>query len=99
MAGGYGGGGGADREAMLRQFAPAATISQDGQIGVDRDTMMMWSAMPSTFETQDWETYLSSMLGIGAVAAPAVPAHDDRGAAAAATTATTAVVDGMGRFL
>ena len=38
----------ADKEAMLRHFAP--TISQDGQIGVDRDTMMMWSAMPSTLE-------------------------------------------------
>jgi len=38
----------ADKEAMLRHFAPA--ISQDGQIGVDRDTMMMWSAMPSTLE-------------------------------------------------
>ena len=38
----------ADKEAMLRRFAPA--ISQDGQIGVDRDTMMMWSAMPSTLE-------------------------------------------------
>ena len=36
----------ADKEAMLRPFAP--TISQDGQIGVDRDTMMMGSAMPST---------------------------------------------------
>jgi hypothetical protein len=38
----------ADKEAMLRQFAPA--ISQDGQIGVDRDTMMMWTAMPATLE-------------------------------------------------
>jgi hypothetical protein len=38
----------ADKEAMLRHFAPG--ISQDGQIGVDRDTMMMWSAMPSTLE-------------------------------------------------
>jgi hypothetical protein len=38
----------ADKEAMLRHFAP--TISQDGQIGVDRDTMMMWSAMPLTLE-------------------------------------------------
>jgi len=37
-----------DKEAMLRHFAPA--ISQDGQIGVDHDTMMMWSAMPSTLE-------------------------------------------------
>jgi hypothetical protein len=35
----------ADKEAMLRPFAP--TISQDGQIGVDRDTMMMGSEMPS----------------------------------------------------
>jgi hypothetical protein len=38
----------ADKEAMLRNFAPA--MLQDGQIGVDRDTMMMWSAMPSTLE-------------------------------------------------
>ena len=38
----------ADKEAMLRHFAP--TISQDGQIGVDRDMMMMWPAMPSTLE-------------------------------------------------
>lgn len=38
----------ADKEAMLRHFSPA--ISEDGQIGVDRDTMMMWSAMPSTLE-------------------------------------------------
>jgi hypothetical protein len=37
----------ADKKAMLRHFGP--TISQDGQIGVDRDTMMM-SAMPSTLE-------------------------------------------------
>jgi hypothetical protein len=37
-----------DKEAMLRHFAPA--MSQDGQIGVDRDTMMMWSTMPSTLE-------------------------------------------------
>jgi hypothetical protein len=71
----------ADKEAMLRQFAPA--LLQDGQIGVDRDTMMMWTTMPSTYEcvsstfcfcdeahtvrgrTQDWETYLTSMLGLG----------------------------------
>lgn len=38
----------ADKEAMLRNFAPA--MLQDGQIGVDRDTMMMWSTMPSTLE-------------------------------------------------
>lgn len=38
----------ADKEAMLRHFAPM--LLQDGQIGVDRDTMMMWSTMPSTFE-------------------------------------------------
>ena len=38
----------ADKEAMLRNYAPA--MLQDGQIGVDRDTMMMWSAMPSTLE-------------------------------------------------
>jgi hypothetical protein len=38
----------ADKEAMLRHFAPA--MLQDGQIGVDRDTMMMWSTMPSTLE-------------------------------------------------
>jgi hypothetical protein len=38
----------ADKEAMLRHFAPA--MSQDGQIGVDRDTMMMWTAMPATLE-------------------------------------------------
>jgi len=38
----------ADKEAMMRHFAP--TISQDGQIGVDQDTMMMWSAMPLTIE-------------------------------------------------
>ena len=37
----------ADKKAMLRHFGP--TISQGGQIGVDRDTMMM-SAMPSTLE-------------------------------------------------
>ena len=36
----------ADKEAMLRKFAPA--MLQDGQIGVDRDTIVMWSAMPST---------------------------------------------------
>jgi hypothetical protein len=38
----------ADKEAMLRHFAPV--LLQDGQIGVDRNTMMMWSEMPSTFE-------------------------------------------------
>ena len=38
----------ADKEAMLRHFAPV--LLQDGQIGVDRDTMMMWSEMPATFE-------------------------------------------------
>ena len=47
----------ADKEAMLRHFAP--TISQDGQIGVDRDTMMMWSAMPSTLE---YVLYISPFL-------------------------------------
>ncbi|KAH9992244.1 fungal-specific transcription factor domain-containing protein [Russula compacta] len=52
----------ADKEAMLRHFAPV--LLQDGQIGVDRDTMMMWSTMPSGYEAQDWEAYLSSMLGI-----------------------------------
>jgi hypothetical protein len=77
----------ADKEAMLRHFAPA--ISQDGQIGVDRDTMMMWSAMPSTLETQDWETYLSSMLGIGAA----------DGTGPNVGTGVNAGVDGMGRFL
>jgi hypothetical protein len=49
----------ADKEAMLRHFAPA--ISQDGQIGVDRDTMMMWSAMPSTLECVS-TLYISSFL-------------------------------------
>lgn len=38
----------AEKEAMLRNFAPG--MLQDGQIGVDRDTMMMWSTMPSTLE-------------------------------------------------
>jgi hypothetical protein len=74
----------ADKEAMMRHFAPL--LLQDGQIGVDRDTMMMWSTMPSTYECdfslslsfsffefglieahgrpQDWETYMSSMMGI-----------------------------------
>ncbi|KAI9511919.1 fungal-specific transcription factor domain-containing protein [Russula earlei] len=52
----------AEKEAMLRHFAPA--LHQDGQIGVDRDTMMMWSTMPSSYETQDWETYLMNMLGL-----------------------------------
>ena len=37
----------ADKEAMLRHFAP---VLQDGHIGVDQDTMMMWSTMPSTYE-------------------------------------------------
>ena len=71
------------KEAMLRHFAPA--LQQDGQIGVDQDTMMMWSTMPATYEcvfissswevkgisadayvlrTQDWVTYMSSMLDI-----------------------------------
>ncbi|KAI0248861.1 hypothetical protein BJV78DRAFT_1363240 [Lactifluus subvellereus] len=52
----------ADKEAMLRHFAPV--LLQDGQIGVDRDTVMMWSTMPSTYETQDWETYMSSIMGM-----------------------------------
>ena len=53
FGGGYGGGGGsggvpvAYKEAMRRQFAP---VLQDGQIGVDQDTMMMWSTMPTTYE-------------------------------------------------
>jgi hypothetical protein len=38
----------ADKEAMLRHFAPV--MLQDGQIGCDRDTMMMWSTFPSSFE-------------------------------------------------
>jgi hypothetical protein len=38
----------ADKEAMVRQFAPV--LLQDWQIGVDRDTMMMWSEMPATYE-------------------------------------------------
>jgi len=49
----------ADKEAMLRHFAPA--ISQDGQIGVDRDTMMMWSAIPSSLECVS-TLYLSPFL-------------------------------------
>jgi hypothetical protein len=77
----------ADKEAMLRHFAPA--MSQDGQIGVDRDTMMMWTAMPATLETQDWEMYLSSMLGIGAT----------NGAGPDGSVGVDAGVDGMGRFL
>jgi len=52
----------ADKETMLRHFAPV--LLQDGQIGVDQDTMMMWSTMPSTYETQDWVTYMSSMLDL-----------------------------------
>ena len=36
------------KEAMLRHFAPV--LQDDGQIGVDQDTMMMWSTMPSTYE-------------------------------------------------
>jgi len=69
----------ADKEAMLRQFAPA--LLQDGQIGVDRDTMMMWTTMPSTYETQDWETYLTSMLGLSTNtgADPGVAGVDGRG--------------------
>ena len=53
FGGGYGGGSGsggvpvAYKEAMRRQFAP---VLQDGQIGVDQDTMMMWSTMPTTYE-------------------------------------------------
>lgn len=38
----------AEKEAMLRHFAPV--LLQDGQIGVDRDTMMIWSTMPSGYE-------------------------------------------------
>jgi len=38
----------ADKEAMMRHFAPV--LLQDGQIDVDKDTMMMWSNMPSTYE-------------------------------------------------
>ncbi|KAI9439638.1 fungal-specific transcription factor domain-containing protein, partial [Lactarius indigo] len=44
----------ADQEAMLRHFAP---VLQDGQIGVDQDTMMMWSTMPSTFECVFLKTF------------------------------------------
>ena len=78
----FGGGSGvpvAYKEAMLRHFAPV--LQQDGQIGVDQDTMMMWSTMPATYEyvslpplgicadvyvlrTQDWVTYMSSMLDL-----------------------------------
>jgi hypothetical protein len=99
----------ADREAMLRHFAPA--MSQDGEIGVDRDTMMMWSAMPSTLEcviyrcilaydeanigallrTQDWEMYLSSMLGIGAT--------EGAGPGVGVGVGVDAGVGGMGRLL
>ncbi|KAI0298020.1 fungal-specific transcription factor domain-containing protein [Multifurca ochricompacta] len=53
----------ADKETMLRHFS--TSILQDGQIGVDPQTMMMWSTMPSTYEPQDWETYMTSMLGFG----------------------------------
>jgi hypothetical protein len=45
--GGYGGVPVAYKEAMRRQFEP---VLQDGQIGVDQDTMMMWSTMPTTYE-------------------------------------------------
>ncbi|KAN0130569.1 Fungal specific transcription factor domain containing protein [Lactarius tabidus] len=59
--GGYGGVPVAYKEAMRRQFEP---VLQDGQIGVDQDTMMMWSTMPTTYETQDWVAYMSNMLDI-----------------------------------
>jgi hypothetical protein len=59
----------ADKEAMLRHFAPA--ISQDGQIGVDQDTMMMWSAMPSTLECVStlhiFPFFLSDEADVGAL--------------------------------
>jgi hypothetical protein len=38
----------AEKDAMLRHFSPL--FLQDDQIGVDRDTVMMWSTMPSTYE-------------------------------------------------
>jgi len=60
------------KEAMMRHFAPV--LQDDGQIGVDQDTMMMWSMMPSTYETQDWDSYMSSMLGLAhSNADPAAP--------------------------
>ncbi|KAF8268483.1 fungal-specific transcription factor domain-containing protein [Lactarius quietus] len=62
------------KEAMRRHFAP---VLQDGQIGVDQDTMMMWSTMPSTYETQDWVTYMSNMLDLAhANVDPAVVPND-----------------------
>jgi hypothetical protein len=48
FGGGYGGVPVAYKEAMRRQFAPV--LQDDGQIGVDPDTMMMWSTMPTTYE-------------------------------------------------
>ncbi|KAI0058762.1 hypothetical protein BV25DRAFT_1196308 [Artomyces pyxidatus] len=37
--------------------------TQDGQVGVDSDTMMMWSNLPASLESEDWDTYLSNMIG------------------------------------
>ncbi|KAI0052327.1 hypothetical protein FA95DRAFT_1553663 [Auriscalpium vulgare] len=42
----------------------APMVPQDGQVGVDSDTMMMWSTMPASFESDDWDTYLSNMVGL-----------------------------------
>jgi len=67
----------ADKEAMMRHFAPV--LLQDGQIDVDKDTMMMWSNMPSTYETQDWEAYMSSMLGLATTNATDPSARMDAG--------------------
>jgi hypothetical protein len=52
----------ADKEAMLRQFAPV--LLQDWQIGVDRDTMVMWSEMPATFECVSFSLLFEAMKPI-----------------------------------
>jgi hypothetical protein len=57
--GGYGGVPVAYKEAMRRQFEP---VLQDGQIGVDQDTMMMWSTMPTTYECV-FSSFFSLLVG------------------------------------
>ncbi|TFY80168.1 hypothetical protein EWM64_g3839 [Hericium alpestre] len=49
-----------DRAAFEYALEDLAT---DGQFGVDRDTMMMWSTLPVAVDGEDWDTFMSNAAG------------------------------------
>ncbi|KAA1476288.1 hypothetical protein DENSPDRAFT_843202 [Dentipellis sp. KUC8613] len=66
QGGGYGqyapGVGTEDAAAFERLFQGLAQDA-DGQLGVDQDTMMMWSTLPAALEGDDWDRYMSNATG------------------------------------